>query len=55
MKVKFEVEITDYEIVDVPVYYETNIMNCQESHTFPKLMQNLILTHLSTAQNTPTD
>ena len=26
MKVKFEVEIPDYEIVDVPVYYETNIM-----------------------------
>ena len=26
MKVKFEVEIPDYEVVDVPVYYETNIM-----------------------------
>ena len=26
MKVKFEVEIPDYEIVDVPIYYETNIM-----------------------------
>ncbi len=26
MKVKFEIEIPDYEIVDVPVYYETNIM-----------------------------
>ena len=26
MKVKFEVEIPDYEIVDVPVYYETSIM-----------------------------
>ena len=26
MKLKFEVEIPDYEIVDVPVYYETNIM-----------------------------
>ena len=26
MKVKFEVEIPDYEIVDVPVYYGTNIM-----------------------------
>ena len=26
MKVKFEVEIPDYEIVDVPAYYETNIM-----------------------------
>ena len=26
MKVKFEAEIPDYEIVDVPVYYETNIM-----------------------------
>ena len=26
MKVKFEVEIPDYEVVDVPVYYETDIM-----------------------------
>ena len=26
MKLKFEVEIPDYEVVDVPVYYETNIM-----------------------------
>ena len=26
MKVKFEVEIPDYEVVDVPIYYETNIM-----------------------------
>ena len=26
MKAKFEVEIPDYEVVDVPVYYETNIM-----------------------------
>ena len=26
MKVKFEVEIPDYEVVDVPVYYETNII-----------------------------
>ena len=26
MKVKFEVEIPDYEIVNVPVYYETDIM-----------------------------
>ena len=26
MKVKFEVEIPDYDIVDVPVYYATNIM-----------------------------
>ena len=26
MKVKFEVEIPDYEIVDVPIYYETDIM-----------------------------
>ena len=26
MKVKFEVEIHDYEVVNVPVYYETNIM-----------------------------
>ena len=26
MKVKFEVEIPDYEIVDVPVYYQTNIV-----------------------------
>ena len=26
MKVKFEVEIPDYEIVDVPIYFETNIM-----------------------------
>ena len=30
MKVKFEVEIPDYEIVDVPVYYETNIMKVGE-------------------------
>ena len=26
MKVKFEVGIPNYEIVDVPIYYETNIM-----------------------------
>ena len=26
MKVKFEVDIPDYEVVDVPIYYETNIM-----------------------------
>ena len=26
MKLKFEVEIPDCEVVDVPVYYETNIM-----------------------------
>ena len=26
MKVKFEVEIPDYEVVDVPIYYETDIM-----------------------------
>lgn len=26
MKVKFKVEIPDYEVVDVPIYYETNIM-----------------------------
>ena len=26
MKVKFEVEIPDYEIVNAPIYYETNIM-----------------------------
>ena len=26
MRVKFEVEIHDYEVVNVPVYYETNIM-----------------------------
>ena len=26
MKVKFEVEIPDYEIVDVPIHYETDIM-----------------------------
>ena len=30
MKVKFEVEIPDYEIVDVPVYYETNIMKVRD-------------------------
>ena len=26
MKVKLEVAIPDYEVVDVPIYYETNIM-----------------------------
>ena len=30
MKVKFEVEIPDYEVVDVPIYYETNIMKVSD-------------------------